>query len=67
MAKRYYWLKLKNDFFRGKHIKMLRKIAGGDTYTIIYLKMIIPILSHQITKIIFLIQLEILIYRLIAK
>ena len=40
MAKRYYWLKLKNDFFRGKHIKMLRKIAGGDTYTIIYLKMI---------------------------
>lgn len=37
--KRYYWLKLKNDFFTDKRIKKLRKIAGGDTYTIIYLKM----------------------------
>lgn len=39
MSKRYYWLKLKNDFFKDKRIKKLRKIAGGDTYTIIYLKM----------------------------
>ncbi|APC41549.1 phage replisome organizer N-terminal domain-containing protein [Clostridium estertheticum] len=38
-AKKYYWLKLKEDFFRQKEIKKLRKIAGGDTYTIIYLKM----------------------------
>lgn len=37
--KKYYWLKLKNDFFNQKEIKKLRKIAGGDTYTIIYLKM----------------------------
>lgn len=39
MAKRYFWLKLKDDFFNNKLIKKLRKIAGGDTYTIIYLKM----------------------------
>jgi predicted phage replisome organizer len=39
MEKKYYWLKLKNDFFTDKRIKKLRKIAGGDTYTIIYLKM----------------------------
>ena len=39
MAKKYYWLKLKEDFFRDKKIKKLRKIAGGDTYTIIYLKL----------------------------
>lgn len=39
MAKKYYWLKLKEDFFRDKKIKKLRRIAGGDTYTIIYLKM----------------------------
>ncbi|WP_346234535.1 phage replisome organizer N-terminal domain-containing protein [Lysinibacillus telephonicus] len=39
MGKKYYWLKLKEDFFRDKRIKKLRKIAGGDTYTIIYLKM----------------------------
>ena len=37
--KKYFWLKLKNDFFNQKTIKKLRKIAGGDTYTIIYLKM----------------------------
>lgn len=39
MAKKYYWLKLKDNFFQQKEIKKLRKIAGGDTYTIIYLKM----------------------------
>lgn len=39
MSKKYYWLKLKRDFFTNKRIKKLRKIAGGDTYTIIYLKM----------------------------
>lgn len=38
-TKKYYWLKLKDDFFKSKEIKKLRKIAGGDTYTIIYLKM----------------------------
>lgn len=37
--KRYYWLKLKEDYFNSPKIKKLRKIAGGDTYTIIYLKM----------------------------
>ena len=37
--KRYYWLKLMDDFFDSKRIKKLRKMAGGDTYTIIYLKM----------------------------
>ena len=36
---RYYWLKLKDDFFTSKRIKKLRKLAGGDTLTIIYLKM----------------------------
>ena len=37
--KRYYWLKLKKDFFDSKEMKKLRKLAGGDTFTIIYLKM----------------------------
>lgn len=40
MAERkYFWLKLKEDFFESKRIKKLRKLAGGDTLTIIYLKM----------------------------
>lgn len=39
--RRFYWLKLKDDFFTQKAIKKLRKIAGGDTFTIIYLKMML--------------------------
>ena len=38
-GKRYYWLKLKEDFFSSKRIKKLRNMAGGDTYLIIYLKL----------------------------
>jgi predicted phage replisome organizer len=45
--KRYYWLKLKDDFFRQKEIKQLRKIAGGDSYTIIYLKMLLRSLKDD--------------------
>ena len=37
--RRFYWLKLKEDFFDSKRIKKLRRLAGGDTLTIIYLKM----------------------------
>ena len=45
--KRYYWLKLKEDFFRQKEIKKLRRIAGGDTFTIIYLKMLLKSLKND--------------------
>lgn len=47
MSKRYYWLKLKDDFFRSKEIKKLRRIAGGDTYTIIYLKLLLLSLNTE--------------------
>ena len=43
--KRYFWLKLQQDFFGRKEIKMLRRIAGGDTYTVIYLKMLLKSLQ----------------------
>ncbi len=45
--KRYYWLKLPADFFQSKPIKKLRKIAGGDTYTVIYLKMLLKSLADN--------------------
>ena len=45
--KRYYWLKLKEDYFTNPKIKKLRKIAGGDTFTIIYLKMQLLSVSNQ--------------------
>lgn len=41
MAKKYYWLKLYKDFFQRREIKKLRRIAGGDTFTIIYLKLLL--------------------------
>lgn len=39
--KRLYWLKLKEGFFTDKVMKKLRRMAGGDTYTIIYLKLLL--------------------------
>lgn len=44
---KYYWLKLHSDFFDGKRIKKLRSIAGGDTYTIIYLKMLLATINTE--------------------
>lgn len=47
MSRKYYWLKLQHNFFNEKRIKKLRKIAGGDTYTIIYLKMQLLSLENE--------------------
>lgn len=41
MTKTFYWLKLPVGFFNQREIKGLRKLARGDTYTIIYLKMLL--------------------------
>ena len=37
--KRFYWLKLKEDFFDEKYIKALRRLPSGDSLVIVYLKM----------------------------
>ena len=37
--KRYYWLKLKEDFFSEKYVKALRRLPQGDSLVIVYLKM----------------------------
>ena len=49
--KRYFWIQLAQDFFKSKEMKLLRKIAGGDTHTIIYLKMMLISLEdgHSLT------------------
>lgn len=46
-VKRFFWLKLKENFFKQKEIKLLRKIAGGDTHTIIYLKILLLSLKNN--------------------
>ena len=45
--KRFFWLKLNENFFTEKPIKKLRKIAGGDTYTIIYLKLLLKSMDAE--------------------
>lgn len=45
--KRYFWFKLYDDFFSSKRIKKLRRLAGGDTLTIIYLKMQLKALKND--------------------
>ena len=45
--KKYYWIKLKEEFFTDKRIKRLRRISGGDTYTIIYLKLLLLSLKDE--------------------
>lgn len=45
--RRYYWLQLKKDFFYSKEMKLLRRIPGGDTYTVIYLKMMLASLEEE--------------------
>lgn len=48
--KKYFWLKLPEDFFTSpdnKPIKKLRRMAGGDTYTIIYLKLLLASLRNN--------------------
>jgi len=50
-GQRYFWLKLPSDFFSSKRIKKLRRLAGGDTLTIIYLKLqLLAIKSEGILK-----------------
>ena len=41
MAKRYYWLKLKTDFFNQLKIKKMRKLPHGIDVLIIYLKLLL--------------------------
>lgn len=41
MQKRYYWLKLKEDFFNSPHLKAMRNLPGGIELCVIYLKMML--------------------------
>ena len=38
-GKRFFWLKLQEDFFQQKAMKKLRRMERGEILTIIYLKM----------------------------
>lgn len=38
--KKYYWLKLKKEFFKQKTIKKMRQLSGGEVYALIFLEML---------------------------
>ena len=46
MAKKFFWLKIQEDFYRQKEIKFLRQLDRGATYIIIYQKMLISSLKN---------------------
>ncbi len=41
LKQRFFFIKLPKNWFKNARVKKLRKIAGGDTFTIIYLKMLL--------------------------
>lgn len=47
MAQRYYWLRLQKDFFGSRRIKKMRRLDGGDTNVVIYLKMELLAMQHD--------------------
>lgn len=47
MAKRYYWLKLKEDFFDSDEIKIIESIPNGAVYTNFYLKLLCKSLKTE--------------------
>lgn len=45
--KKYYWLKLFDNFFADPKIKKLRRLAGGDTYIVILLKLMLQTIKND--------------------
>lgn len=44
---KFYFLKLPKDWLKNARVKKLRQLAGGDTYTIIYLKLLLMSINHD--------------------
>jgi len=45
--KRYYWLKLKKNFFQQHQIKVLKSLPNGRLYALIYLELMAESTSHD--------------------
>lgn len=45
--KRYYWLKLKKDFFQSHKMKVLKALPNGRLYALIYLELLAESTSHE--------------------
>lgn len=45
--KRFYWLKLKEDFFKNYKIKALKALPNGRLYVLIYIELLAESTSHE--------------------
>lgn len=45
--KKYYWLKLKKDFFKRADITVIEKMPNGKDYVLFYLKILLESISHE--------------------
>ena len=46
-TKRYYWLKLKKDFFKRHDIKIIEEMDNGKDYILFYLKLLCESVDHE--------------------
>ena len=47
MSKRYYWLKLKKDFFKRHDIRIIEAMPNGKDYILFYLKLLVESVDHE--------------------
>ena len=45
--KKYYWLKLKRDFFKRHDIKIIEAMPNGKDYILFYLKLLLESIDHE--------------------
>lgn len=46
-GKRYYWLKLKRDFFKRHDIQIIEAMQNGKDYVLFYLKLLVESVDHD--------------------
>lgn len=45
--KKYYWLKLKRDFFKRHDIQIIESMPNGKDYVLFYLKLMVESIDHE--------------------
>ena len=46
-AKKFYWLKLKRDFFKRHDIRIIEEMENGKDYILFYLKLLLESIDHE--------------------
>lgn len=46
-VKKYYWLKLKRDFFKRHDVRIIEEMPNGKDYILFYLKLLLESIDHE--------------------